>query len=117
MTMWHCWARKSGATRAGFAVLLKFFQQHARFPVGPDDLPLGALNYIAAQISIPVDALGSYWGGRSIKYHRAKIRSHFRFREFASADEARLAEWLAERVCPSEVRESALLEALLSRCR
>lgn len=117
MTMWHCWARKSGATRAGFAVLLKFFQQHARFPVGPDDLPLGALNYIAAQISIPVDALGSYWGGRSIKYHRAKIRSHFRFREFASADEARLAGWLAERVCPSEVRESALLEALLSRCR
>lgn len=110
-------ARKSGATRAGFAVLLKFFQQHARFPVGPADLPLGALSYIAAQNSVPIDALDSYWGGRSIKYHRAEIRSHFGFREFTSPDEDRLAEWLAERVYPSEVREAALLEALLSRCR
>lgn len=110
-------ARKSGATRAGFAVLLKFFQEHARFPGGPSDLPSGALNYIAAQISVPIDELGPYWGGRSIKYHRAEIRAHFGFREFTSADEARLAGWLAERVCPSEVRESALVDALLSRCR
>ncbi|MEV8144898.1 Tn3 family transposase [Specibacter sp. NPDC078709] len=110
-------AKKSGVTRAGFAVLLKFFQQHARFPGGPSELPLGALDYIAAQISVPNSELGPYWGGRSIKYHRAEIRSHFGFREFTSADEARLAGWLAERVCPSEVREAALVEALLSRCR
>ena len=109
--------KKSGATRVGFAVLLKFFQHHARFPTGPSELPLGALDYIAAQISVPNIELGPYWGGRSIKYHRAEIRSHFGFREFTSADEARLAAWLAERVCLSEVREAALLEALLSRCR
>ena len=87
-------AKKSGVTRAGFAVLLKFFQQHARFPGGPSELPLGALDYIAAQISVPNSELGPYWGGRSIKYHRAEIRSHFGFREFTSADEARLAGWL-----------------------
>ncbi|WP_315915803.1 DUF4158 domain-containing protein [Arthrobacter sp. lap29] len=110
-------AKKSGATRAGFAVLLKFFQHHARFPIGPSELPLGALDYIAAQTSVPDIELGPYWGGRSIKYHRAEIRSHFGFREFTSADEARLAGWLAERVCPSGIREAALLEALLSRCR
>ena len=75
------------------------------------------MKYIAAQISVPIDELDPYWGGRSIKYHRAEIRSHFGFREFTAADEARLAGWLAERVCPSEVRESALMEALLSRCR
>jgi len=36
-------AGKSGPTRAGFAVLLKFFQQNFEFPASPSDLPLGAL--------------------------------------------------------------------------
>ncbi|MGO4856354.1 DUF4158 domain-containing protein [Arthrobacter sp. 2MCAF14] len=55
--------------------------------------------------------------GRTIERHRSDIRSVFDSREIASADEARLAEWLAERVFPPEVRESALLNAFLSRCR
>ncbi|HEY8703042.1 MAG TPA: DUF4158 domain-containing protein [Arthrobacter sp.] len=66
-------SRKSGVTRAGFAVLLKFFQQHARLPSGPSELPAGALDYVALQVSVPVDDLASYWGGRSVKYHRAEI--------------------------------------------
>jgi TnpA family transposase len=110
-------SRKSGVTRAGFAVLLKFFQQHARFPSGPSELPAGALDYVALQVSVPVDDLASYWGGRSVKYHRAEIRSLFGFREFTRADEPVFSQWLALRVCPSEVRDPAIAEALLARCR
>jgi hypothetical protein len=55
--------------------------------------------------------------GRSIKYHRAEIRAAFGYREFTLADEPRLAAWLAIEVCPSELCQSSLTEALLIRCR
>jgi len=64
-------------------------------------LPAGALDYVALQVSVPVDDLASYWGGRSVKYHRAEIRSLFGFREFTRADEPVFSQWLALRVCPA----------------
>ncbi len=110
--------QKPGPTRLGFALLLKFFEIEARFPSGPDEFDPTAVAYVSEQVSVPEEELALYlWTGRTIERHRSNIRSVFGFREFTSADEARLAEWLAERVFPSEVRESALLEALLSRCR
>ncbi|MDV6278600.1 hypothetical protein R3Q06_34995 [Rhodococcus erythropolis] len=45
------------------------------------------------------------WDGRSIKYHREQIRAVFDFREFTRSDEAKLAGWLAEEVCPVEMRD------------
>jgi len=48
-------AKKSGVTRAGFAVLVKFFQLHGRFPAGEGELPPGAVDYVAAQVSVPVE--------------------------------------------------------------
>ncbi|POH72169.1 Tn3 family transposase [Arthrobacter glacialis] len=110
--------QKPGPTRLGFALLLKFFEIEARFPSGPDEFDLTAIAYVSEQVGVPEEDLVLYlWTGRTIERHRSDIRSVFGFREFTSADEARLAGWLAERVCPSEVRDSSLLEALLSRCR
>jgi hypothetical protein len=57
------------------------------------------------------------WSGRSIKYHREQIRDAFGFREFTRGDEDKLAGWLAEEVCPVELRDQQLREALLVRCR
>ena len=34
---------KTGATRLGFAVLMKFFQQEGRFPEDPREIPLAAI--------------------------------------------------------------------------
>lgn len=63
----------------------------------------------------------SWWrnrfSGRTIEYHRAQIRDVFGFREFTRADEDKLADWLAHEVCPVELRDEQLREALLVRCR
>jgi len=55
--------------------------------------------------------------GRSIKSHRAQIRGVFGFSEFTRGDEAKLADWLALEVCPVELREEQLREAMLVWCR
>src|SRR5271156_2596667 len=39
-------ANKSGATRLGFAVLLKYFEQEARFP-RREDVPRAAVDFVA----------------------------------------------------------------------
>lgn len=40
---WRLIGNKGGATRLGFAVLLKFFEIQAGFPVAPDDVPAAAI--------------------------------------------------------------------------
>ena len=45
-------ANKSGATRLGFAVLLKFFQHEGRFPGQRQDVPGTVVGYIARQLDI-----------------------------------------------------------------
>ena len=62
-------ANKSGTTRLGFALLLKFFEQEGRFPDDLDEVPATAVAYVARQVGVEPDALGDYdWAGRSIKY-------------------------------------------------
>lgn len=51
--------------------------------------------------------------GRTVKYHREQVRAAFGFREFARGDEDKLA----GEVCPVELRDEQLREALLVRCR
>jgi hypothetical protein len=115
---WTLVGNKSGATRLGFALLLKFFEIEARFPRGAEELPPAAVEYVAGQVKVAAAALATYpWSGRSIKYHREQIRDAFGFREFARGDEDKLAAWLAEEVCPVELRDPPLREAVLVRCR
>ncbi|MDG3013662.1 Tn3 family transposase [Corynebacteriales bacterium D3-21] len=115
---WRLVGNKSGATRLGFAVLVKFFEIEARFPRSPDEVPAQAVSYVAEQVGVEPGEFERYrWDGRSIKYHREQIRAVFDFREFTRGDEAKLAGWLAEEVCPVELRDEQLREALLVRCR
>ncbi len=79
---------KSGATRLGFAVLLKLFQAEGRFPHRPEDVPLAAVEAITTQVGVPAAAWRGYaWQGRTIEYHRAQIRAALGFRE-ATLDDA-----------------------------
>jgi hypothetical protein len=43
---------KTGVTRLGFAVLLKFFQLEARFPNSKNEIPKDVVNYIAKQLQL-----------------------------------------------------------------
>lgn len=115
---WRLVGNKSGPTRLGFALLLKFFELEARFPIESDELPPAAVLYVAAQVGVDHALLADYpWAGRTIKYHRAQIRDALGFREFTRGDEDKLAEWLADEVCPVELRDAQLREALAVRCR
>jgi hypothetical protein len=115
---WSLVGNKTGATRLGFAVLLKFFEIEARFPRSADELPQSAVTYLAEQLKVDPRVLSGYdWSGRTIKYHREQVRAAFGFREFTRGDEDKLAGWLAEEVCPVELRDEQLREVLLVRCR
>jgi Domain of unknown function (DUF4158) len=115
---WKLLANKRGATRLGFALLLKFFELEARFPRHAGELSARAVSYIADQVKVPADDLADYaWTGRTLMYHRAQIRSALGFCEATRADEDKLAAWLALEVCPVELREERLRSALLARCR
>jgi len=111
-------ANKSGATRLGFALLLKFFELEARFPRDVSELPPAAVNYMAEQVRVDAAELDAYaWSGRTIEYHRGQVRQAYGFRETARSDENALAAWLAEEVCPVELSRERLREAVLVRCR
>ncbi len=111
-------ANKAGATRLGFAVLLKFFELEARFPRHAGEVPPAAVTYVAQQVGVESGEFLCYdWAGRAVKYHRAQIRQALGFRESTLADEDRLASWLGTEVCPVELREEALHEAVVARCR
>ncbi|EFH83537.1 hypothetical protein Krac_4515 [Ktedonobacter racemifer DSM 44963] len=43
---------KTGATRLGFALLLKCFQLEGRFPAAKHDIPKAVVDYMAHQLSL-----------------------------------------------------------------
>ncbi len=115
---WELVANKTGATRLGFALLLKFFELEGRFPAHTAELPPAAVEYVAGLVKVAASELRQYeWSGRTIKYHRAQIREASGNREPTRADEDRLARWLADEVCPGELGEERQRTALLARCR
>jgi hypothetical protein len=115
---WDLIANKAGATRLGFAVMLKFFELEARFPRHAGEVPKVAVDYIAEQVGVDAGLFSRYaWSGRTIEYHRAQVRAAMGFREPTVEDEDRLAAWLADEVCPVELSEDRLREAVVARCR
>jgi hypothetical protein len=115
---WDLVGNKAGATRLGFALLLKFFELEGRFPRHAGELPRQVVDYLAEQVKVAPARLAEYaWTGRTIEYHRAQIRHALGFRECTVEDETRLTAWLAEEVCPSELGEERRREAVLARCR
>lgn len=94
---------KTGATRLGFAVLLKFFQRQARFPVYKNDVPGVVITFVATQVGVASEAYLQYdWQGRTIKDHRAEIRKLFDFRESTVADGEQMKQWLITEVLLQE---------------
>ncbi|MFI7640499.1 Tn3 family transposase [Nonomuraea sp. NPDC049400] len=110
-------ANKSGATRLGFAVILKFFELEGRFP-RREDVPKAAVDYVAGQVKVDPVLFAQYqWAGSTIEYHRAQVRQFHGFRQPTVADEDKLIFWLAGEICPVETARERLRAALLARCR
>ncbi len=102
---------KTGATRLGFAVLLKFFQRAGRFPMFKNEVPAVVISFVATQIGVAPEVYLQYdWQGRTIKDHRADIRTLLDFRESTVADAEQMKHWLIDEVFPQEHQEERLRE-------
>ncbi len=109
---------KTGATRLGFALLLKAFQLDGRFPVGKHELPAGVVAHLARQVAVPALAFLEYdWQGRSITYHRAQIREFLGVREATVADAEAVADWLVAHVLDRQQGLDALKAFAAERFR
>jgi len=107
---WELIGSKPGATRLGFAALLKFFEIDGRFPEYAAEVPEQAVAYLAEQVKVDPALFVKYqWSGRTSERHRAQIRNALGFRECGEADQEVLAEWLSREVCPTELRREAVL--------
>ncbi|MEV4009856.1 DUF4158 domain-containing protein [Nonomuraea angiospora] len=110
---WELVGNKTGATRLGFGLMLKFFELEGRFPRHVGELPKAAVDYMAGQLKVESALPAEYdWSGRSIERHRAQVRDALGFRESTRADENVLAEWLADKICPMVFTD----EGLRARC-
>ena len=109
---------KVGANQTGFAVLLKYFQNFARFPDFPEKIPDAIISYIAQQIQIPSNSYSDYdWQGRSITNHRAAIRKLFGFRVAKVADGEEMVDWLKAEIIPNEQRIEPISDLVYQRFR
>jgi hypothetical protein len=109
---------KTGATRLGFATLLKFFQFMGYFPRQAGEVPAAAVEHVAQQVGVPHERWPEYqWQGRTIEYHRSLIRFLLGFREATVSDGTTLTAWLIEKVGPYGRHLEQLKMALLEQCR
>lgn len=109
---------KRGVNGLGFALLWKFFLQHARFPRGRAELPDGVVDFVARQLRVPASELGLYeWSGRSIERHRSEIRLLLGFRECTLADQDAAVDWLIDNVTIAEQRYDQVRVELLGWLR
>ncbi|GAA2124949.1 hypothetical protein GCM10009727_12870 [Actinomadura napierensis] len=116
---WDLIGNKTGATRLGFGVMLKFYEMEGRFPAYAEEVPQVARG-VRRRVLVKVDPalFAKYsWRGRTIEYHRAQIRKAYGTRPASEADEDRWAQWLADEVCPVEPRREQPTEAVPQRCK
>ncbi|HSA34344.1 MAG TPA: DUF4158 domain-containing protein, partial [bacterium] len=86
---------KTGATRLGFSVLLKFFQVEARFPSSKGEVPEDITIFIAKQLKLSSRLFQEYkWQDRSFVYHKVQVREYFGFKETTNEDNDMITEWL-----------------------
>ncbi|WP_220213688.1 DUF4158 domain-containing protein [Streptomyces shenzhenensis] len=111
-------ADKTGVTRLGFRLLLKFFELEGRFPDLLEEIPQAAVEYVARLVKVPAVGFAKYsLSGRTAEYHRAQVREALGFRPATLEDEGELTAWPAVEVCPVELVEDRQREALLVECR
>lgn len=111
-------AGKAGASRLGFAVLLKAIQYEGRFPKSGDAVAASVVAHLAKQVGVPPEAYADVgWHGRSARRYRADIRVHCGYTVFTAAHEADLIGWLSKRVTSPDPESEALKLAAYSHLR
>jgi TnpA family transposase len=109
---------KSGATRLGFAVLLKYFGNFFRFPAESKEVSPLIVRYLATQLGIEPAQWATYdFESRVVRYHRQEIRKYFGFREITEMQSQELGAWMREQVRESIPLPERLIESAYGRCK
>ena len=109
---------RTGPSKLGLALWLKFFIMKGCFPAGRSELPDEAVGWVASQVKVPASDLGLFdWEGRTAERARKTVRTFLGFRECSVADAEKLTTWLADEVCSRERHAQRVREALLARLR
>jgi TnpA family transposase len=109
---------KRSATKLGFALMLRFYTEHGRFPRGRSEIPDAAVDYVARQVGVDRTEIAFYeWSGRTNRFHRNQIRATLGFCECSVADADGVVGWLVEQITQVERNAERVREHLLARCR
>lgn len=94
------WLRnKTGATRLGFAVQLKYFTWRGRFPRMRLELPPDAVEHVARQVGVAASELGFYdFTSRAAKRHRSELRDLTGWHECTKTDLVKLVSHLVDEI-------------------
>ncbi|MGW5464368.1 Tn3 family transposase [Streptomyces sp. NPDC003996] len=113
------WLRnKTGATRLGFAVQLKFLTWRGRFPKMRLELPPDAVEHVAKQVGVAAPELGSYdFTSRVAKRHRSELRDLTGWHECSKTDLVKLVSHLVDVIWHDERREEQVRAELLRQMR
>lgn len=115
---WRLLSSKAGATRLGFALMLKYFELEGEFPRYGEQLPPPTVEFVAELVKVEATEFAKYaFDNRTAKRHRTQIREALGFRPATEDDGARWVEWLATEQCPVEQNRDRLEVALRQRCR
>ncbi len=107
---------RTGVTRIGLAVSLKYFQLESKFSHQKPDIPAVVLSHIASQINVPAQEYQEYdWHSRISRYHRSQIRQYFGFRSCGASELKTLFDWLVSEVLPHERDGENLTEIVEGR--
>jgi Tn3 transposase DDE domain/Domain of unknown function (DUF4158) len=111
-------AGKRGATKLGFALMLRFYTEHGRFPRGRGEIPDNAVEYVARQVEVARTEIAFYeWSGRTNRFHRNQIRGSLGFRECSVTDADAATDWLVAHVTQSERSGDQVRVRLLEHLR
>jgi hypothetical protein len=115
---WRLLGNKTGATRLGFALVLKYIEIEGEFPRFGEQVPLAAVEFVAGLVKVDPAEFAKYsFDNRTAEYHRAQIRQALGLRPATDEDKARWTEWLAAEQCPVEQDRDRLQAAVRQRCR
>jgi TnpA family transposase len=102
----------------GAACLLKYFQYEGRFPAQKQDVPPIVIVHLSQQLGVVPEKIIPYdWEGRTIKAHRAAIRTFLGVHEATLADEEAVVEWLCKKVLTEQRQEEALIASFYTHCK
>ena len=98
-------SNRTGHSRLGFSVLLKFFEFEGRFPNSRREIPLVAIDYLAVQLGLERNVFANYeLANRSAKRDRSHIRKFLGFSQATVRHGIELATWLKMEILPVEDR-------------